>query len=77
MKLVVNSKEELINNHNSRLIIKDKNEINMINMKLMITIVANSNWFHWYEGSFQPIILWYSYIGINNELMELYLSKYG
>ena len=26
--------------------------------------------FHWYEGSLQHIILWYSYIGINIELIE-------
>ena len=50
----------------------------------MIIKLINSEWFHWYEGSLWHIILWYSYIGIDdelmgymlNQLMELYLSEY-
>ena len=42
----------------------------MINIKLIMTDMINSKWFHWHERSLQHIIQWNSYIGIDNELMR-------
>ena len=41
----------------------------------MIIELINLEWFHWYEGSLWHIILWYSYIGIDNELMKIYIES--